>query len=34
MKFEDIGRKEIKSLGMPLVQYKTNHVQVIVAEGV
>ena len=34
MKFEDIERKEIKSLGMPLVQYKANHVQVIVAEGV
>ena len=34
MKFEDIERKEIKSLGMPLVQYKANHVQVIAAEGV
>ena len=34
MKFEDIGRKEIKSLGMPLVKYKANHVQVIIAEGV
>lgn len=34
MKFEDIKRKEIKSVGMPLVQYKANHVQVIVAEGV
>ena len=27
MKFEDIERKEMKSLGMPLVQYKANHVQ-------
>ena len=34
MKSEDIERKEIKSLGMPLVQYKANHVQAIVAEGV
>ena len=34
MKFEDIERKEMKSLGMPLVQYKANHVQVIIAEGV
>ena len=34
MKFEGIERKEMKSLGMPLVQYKANHVQVIVAEGV
>ena len=34
MKFKDIERKEIKSLGMPLVQYKANHVQAIVAEGV
>lgn len=34
MKFEDIERKEIQCVGMPLVQYKANHVQVIVAEGV
>ena len=34
MKFEDIERKETKSLGMPLVQYKAKHVQVIIAEGV